>query len=69
MSTMIDLRDLAWKDNVSGNVCRITEFTRQNGVNFVWYMDVESLEEHCMDIDLFPEKYSACGLFDDLEPA
>jgi hypothetical protein len=66
---MVDLRDMAWKDNETGNVHRITEFSKQNDIDIVWYMDVETLDEHCMDIDLFVEKYSAYGLFDDLEHA
>jgi hypothetical protein len=69
MATMIDLRDLAWKDNENGYMNRITDFATYDDVNVVWFMDIESLDEHCMDIDLFVEKFTACGLFDDLEQA
>jgi hypothetical protein len=64
---MIDTRDMVWVDNITGNTHRITEFAQKDDIHVVWYMDVESLEEHCMDIDLFVEKYTASGLFDDLE--
>ena len=69
METMIDLRDLAWKDNDNANVVKIMEFSHRDELHLVWYMDVESLEEHCMDIDAFVDKHTACGLFDDLESA
>jgi len=69
MDTMIDLRDLAWKDNDTADIVRIIEFSQRDEVHLVWYMDVESLDEHCMDIDAFVDKHTACGLFDDLEPA
>ena len=69
MDTMIDLRDLAWKDNDTNNIVRIIDFTQTNEVHVVWYAEVDSSEEHCMDVDAFVDKHSACGLFDDLEPA
>lgn len=66
---MIDMRDLLWKDNDSGQLHRITEFVKANDKDIVWYINVESLEEHCMDSDLFVEKYTATGVFDDFETA
>jgi hypothetical protein len=69
MDIMIDLRDLAWKDNNSGEMVRIVEFSHREELHVVWYMNTETLDEHCMDIDAFVDKHTACGLFDDLEPA
>lgn len=69
MDSMIDLRDLAWKDNSTRNIVRIIEFSERNDIHVVWYMDIESLEEHCMDIDAFVENHTAAGLFDDFETA
>jgi len=69
MGLMIDARDLAWKDNDSANIVRIIDFSQNGEIHLVWYMDVESLEEHCMDIDAFLSKHTTGGLFNDYEPA
>ena len=66
---MIDLKDLAWKDNETANIVRIVDFSNREGTHIVWYRDTESLDEHCMDIDAFVEKHTSCGLFDDFEMA
>jgi hypothetical protein len=67
MAIMIDTRDMSWRDNENGNIHRIVDFSNDAETHIVWFMNVDTLEEHCMNIDLFVEKYTAYGLFDDVE--
>lgn len=67
MGIMIDLKNLVWKDNETGSLNKITEFRKCGEIDIIWYIDVESLEEHCMDIDIFVSKHTARGIFDDVQ--
>jgi hypothetical protein len=69
MDTMIDGRDLAWRDNQNENIVRITDFSQSDNIDVIWYRNTETLEESCMDLDSFLNKHTSCGLFDDLEIA
>lgn len=67
MAVMIDLKDLSWRDNEFGTIHKIIGFHTYNDLNIVLYLDIETGEESCMDVDLFINKHTACGLFDDVE--
>lgn len=65
MTVMIDLRDLIWKDTKTNNY-RIVEFKQENGKDLVWYINLESLEEYCMDAESFLNEHTSAGLFEEV---
>jgi hypothetical protein len=63
---VIDLKEMLWKDSETGSINKITEFKTYGDIPVVWYMNVDSLDEHCMDIDMFVSKHRAGGIFEDM---
>ena len=67
MAIMVDLKELVWKDADSGILNKIMNFEQHEDGDLVWYMEIDSLDVHCMSIDIFVAKHIACGIFDDIE--
>lgn len=67
MSIMADMKDLVWRDNETGTLNKVKEFHNYGDIKVVFYVDLEYLDLHCMDVDMFILKHKAMGVFDDIE--